>query len=90
MGPVSEDLQLSVGRQHEEDHPVTQVKHQCFFEKTKLYFVRSPPSLTVVNTPLVENRNSLLSLSSGNIGDADMSRLCAATSLMQIDDSIMR
>ncbi|XP_008309700.1 monoacylglycerol lipase ABHD2-B [Cynoglossus semilaevis] len=39
---------------------------------------------------ILSHRNSLLSLSSGNIGDADMSRLCAATSLMQIDDSIMR
>ncbi|KAG8012328.1 Monoacylglycerol lipase ABHD2-A [Nibea albiflora] len=35
-------------------------------------------------------RNSLLNMTSSNIGDADMSRLYAATSLMQIDDSIMR
>lgn len=36
------------------------------------------------------NRSSLLNMTSSNIGDADMSRLYAATSLMQIDDSIMR
>ncbi len=36
------------------------------------------------------HRSSLLSMNSSNIGDADLSRLYAATSLTQIDDSIMR
>ncbi|KAF3706221.1 Monoacylglycerol lipase ABHD2-A [Channa argus] len=35
-------------------------------------------------------RSSLLSMSSSNIGDAELSKLCTATSLMQIDDSVMR
>ncbi|XP_044213089.1 monoacylglycerol lipase ABHD2-like [Thunnus albacares] len=39
---------------------------------------------------IVSHRSSLLSLNSSNIGDADFSKLYAATSLMQIDDSIMR
>ncbi|XP_070687169.1 monoacylglycerol lipase ABHD2-like [Pempheris klunzingeri] len=39
---------------------------------------------------ILSHRNSFLSMSSSNIGDADLSKLCAATSLMQIDDSIMR
>ncbi|XP_040895332.1 monoacylglycerol lipase ABHD2-like [Toxotes jaculatrix] len=39
---------------------------------------------------ILSHRNSLLDMSPSNIGDADLSRLCAATSLMQIDDSIMR
>ncbi|KAF0040532.1 hypothetical protein F2P81_006430 [Scophthalmus maximus] len=39
---------------------------------------------------ILSHRSSLLDMSSSRIGDADLSRLCAATSLMQIDDSIMR
>ncbi|XP_041651347.1 monoacylglycerol lipase ABHD2 isoform X2 [Cheilinus undulatus] len=39
---------------------------------------------------ILSHRNSLLGLNSSNIGDADLGRLYAATSLMQIDDSIMR
>ncbi|KAG7522393.1 hypothetical protein JOB18_021105 [Solea senegalensis] len=39
---------------------------------------------------ILSHRSSLLSLSSSSIGDADLSKLLAATSLMQIDDSIMR
>ncbi|XP_059191329.1 monoacylglycerol lipase ABHD2-like [Centropristis striata] len=39
---------------------------------------------------ILNHRSSLLSLNSSNIGDGDLSRLYAATSLMQIDDSIMR
>lgn len=39
---------------------------------------------------ILSHRKSLLSMNSSNIGDADLSRLCAATSLTQIDDSIMR
>ncbi|GLD72354.1 monoacylglycerol lipase ABHD2-B-like protein [Lates japonicus] len=39
---------------------------------------------------ILSHRSSLLGMSSSNIGDADLSRLYAATSLMQIDDSIMR
>ncbi|TKS73958.1 Monoacylglycerol lipase ABHD2-A [Collichthys lucidus] len=39
---------------------------------------------------ILSHRSSLLNMTSSNIGDADMSRLYAATSLMQIDDSIMR
>ncbi|XP_061629355.1 monoacylglycerol lipase ABHD2-like isoform X1 [Phyllopteryx taeniolatus] len=39
---------------------------------------------------ILSHRNSLLGVASSNISDADLSRLCAATSLMQIDDSIMR
>ncbi|XP_026221467.1 monoacylglycerol lipase ABHD2 [Anabas testudineus] len=37
---------------------------------------------------ILSHRSSLLN--SSNIGDADLSRLYAATSLMQIDDSVMR
>ncbi|MEQ2242218.1 Monoacylglycerol lipase ABHD2-B [Ilyodon furcidens] len=33
---------------------------------------------------------SLLSMSSSSIGDADLNKLYAATSMMQIDDNIMR
>uniref|UniRef100_A0A671XU49 Monoacylglycerol lipase ABHD2 n=1 Tax=Sparus aurata TaxID=8175 RepID=A0A671XU49_SPAAU len=39
---------------------------------------------------ILSHRSSLLGLNSSNIGDADLGRLYAATSLMQIDDSIMR
>lgn len=39
---------------------------------------------------ILSHRGSLLNTNSSNIGDADLNRLCAATSLMQIDDSIMR
>ncbi|XP_054633792.1 monoacylglycerol lipase ABHD2-like [Dunckerocampus dactyliophorus] len=39
---------------------------------------------------ILSHRNSLLGMNSCNISDADVSRLYAATSLMQIDDSIMR
>ncbi|CAJ1055989.1 monoacylglycerol lipase ABHD2 isoform X3 [Xyrichtys novacula] len=39
---------------------------------------------------ILSHRSTLLRLNSTNIGDADMSRLYAATSLMQIDESIMR
>lgn len=39
---------------------------------------------------ILSHRSTLLGMSLSNIGEADMSRLCAATSLMQIDDSIMR
>ncbi|KAF3855175.1 hypothetical protein F7725_023230 [Dissostichus mawsoni] len=39
---------------------------------------------------ILNHRSSLLGLNSSNIGDADLGRLYAATSLMQIDDSIMR
>ncbi|XP_061678451.1 monoacylglycerol lipase ABHD2-like [Syngnathoides biaculeatus] len=39
---------------------------------------------------ILSHRESLLSAASSNISDADLSRMCAATSLMQIDDSIMR
>lgn len=39
---------------------------------------------------ILSHRSSLLSMSSSNITASDMSRLYAATSLMQIDDSIMR
>lgn len=33
---------------------------------------------------------TLLGMNSSNVGDADLNRLYAATSLMQIDDNIMR
>lgn len=36
------------------------------------------------------HRDSLLGMNSSNIGDADLNKLYAATSLMQVDDSIMR
>ncbi|XP_053282532.1 monoacylglycerol lipase ABHD2 [Pleuronectes platessa] len=39
---------------------------------------------------ILSHRSSLLEMSSSCIGDADLIKLCAATSLMQIDDSIMR
>ncbi|KAM8751337.1 monoacylglycerol lipase ABHD2-like [Acanthopagrus schlegelii] len=39
---------------------------------------------------ILSHRSSLLGLNSSNIGDADLERLYAATSLTQIDDSIMR
>ncbi|XP_062246155.1 monoacylglycerol lipase ABHD2-like [Platichthys flesus] len=39
---------------------------------------------------ILSHRSSLLEMSSSCIGDADLVKLCAATSLMQIDDSIMR
>uniref|UniRef100_A0A8C4DPY3 Monoacylglycerol lipase ABHD2 n=1 Tax=Dicentrarchus labrax TaxID=13489 RepID=A0A8C4DPY3_DICLA len=39
---------------------------------------------------ILSHRSSLLSMKSSNIGDADLNRLYSATSLMQIDDSIMR
>ncbi|XP_029378997.1 monoacylglycerol lipase ABHD2-B-like isoform X1 [Echeneis naucrates] len=39
---------------------------------------------------ILSHRSSLLSMSSSNIGDADLNRLYAATSLIQIDDTIMR
>ncbi|XP_034540702.1 monoacylglycerol lipase ABHD2-like [Notolabrus celidotus] len=39
---------------------------------------------------ILTHRSTLLGLNSSNIGDADLGRLYAATSLMQIDDSIMR
>ncbi|KAK1887936.1 Monoacylglycerol lipase ABHD2 [Dissostichus eleginoides] len=39
---------------------------------------------------ILNHRSSLLGLNSSNIGDADLGRLYAATSLMQIDESIMR
>ncbi|TNN27791.1 Monoacylglycerol lipase ABHD2-B [Liparis tanakae] len=39
---------------------------------------------------ILSHRSSLLSLTSSNIGELELSRLYAATSLMQIDDSIMR
>ncbi|XP_029951913.1 monoacylglycerol lipase ABHD2 [Salarias fasciatus] len=39
---------------------------------------------------ILPHRDSLLSLNSSSIADADLSRVSAATSLMQIDDSIMR
>ncbi|XP_023128396.2 monoacylglycerol lipase ABHD2 [Amphiprion ocellaris] len=39
---------------------------------------------------ILSHRDSLLGMSSSNISDADLNRLSAATSLMQIDDSIMR
>ncbi|XP_077425523.1 monoacylglycerol lipase ABHD2 [Vanacampus margaritifer] len=40
---------------------------------------------------ILSHRDSLLGVTtSSNISDADLSQLCAATSLMQIDDSIMR
>ncbi|XP_042352232.1 monoacylglycerol lipase ABHD2-like [Plectropomus leopardus] len=39
---------------------------------------------------ILSHRSTLLNLNSTNIGDADLGRLYAATSLMQIDDSIMR
>nr|XP_046250687.1 monoacylglycerol lipase ABHD2-like [Scatophagus argus] len=39
---------------------------------------------------VLSHRRSLLSMASSNIFDADLGRLYAATSLMQIDDSIMR
>lgn len=43
-----------------------------------------------MKTLILSHRNSLLGMNSSNIGDADLSRLCAATSLMQVDESIMR
>nr|XP_040018091.1 monoacylglycerol lipase ABHD2-like [Gasterosteus aculeatus aculeatus] len=39
---------------------------------------------------ILSHRSSLLGLKSSNIGDVELSKLYAATSLMQIDDSIMR
>ncbi|XP_017288386.2 monoacylglycerol lipase ABHD2 [Kryptolebias marmoratus] len=39
---------------------------------------------------ILSHRSSLLSMTSSSIDDADLNRLYAATSLMQIDDSIMR
>lgn len=39
---------------------------------------------------ILMHRSTLLELNSTNISDADLGRLYAATSLMQIDDSIMR
>ncbi|XP_056272366.1 monoacylglycerol lipase ABHD2 [Pseudoliparis swirei] len=39
---------------------------------------------------ILSHRSSLLGLTSSNIGELELSRLHAATSLMQIDDSIMR
>ncbi|KAM4553638.1 monoacylglycerol lipase ABHD2 isoform 1-T2 [Fundulus diaphanus] len=39
---------------------------------------------------ILSHRGSLSSMTSSNIGDADLTKLCAATSLMQIDESIMR
>ncbi|KAM9815821.1 monoacylglycerol lipase ABHD2-like [Syngnathus typhle] len=39
---------------------------------------------------ILSHRESLLGVTSSNISDADLTRLCAATSLAQIDDSIMR
>ncbi|KAM9854020.1 monoacylglycerol lipase ABHD2-like [Aulostomus maculatus] len=39
---------------------------------------------------ILSHRTSLLGMNSSNIADADLNRLYAATSLMQIDDSIMR
>lgn len=39
---------------------------------------------------ILSHRSSLLSMNCSNIGDADLGRLYAATSLSQIDDSIMR
>ncbi|XP_005807524.2 monoacylglycerol lipase ABHD2-B [Xiphophorus maculatus] len=39
---------------------------------------------------ILSHRGSLLNMTSSNIGDADLNKLCAATSLMQIDDNIMR
>ncbi|XP_035521474.1 monoacylglycerol lipase ABHD2-like [Morone saxatilis] len=39
---------------------------------------------------ILSHRSSLLSMKSSNIGDADLNKLYSATSLMQIDDSIMR
>uniref|UniRef100_A0A7N9AMS7 Monoacylglycerol lipase ABHD2 n=1 Tax=Mastacembelus armatus TaxID=205130 RepID=A0A7N9AMS7_9TELE len=39
---------------------------------------------------ILSHRSSLLGMNSSNIGDADLNRLYAATSLMQIDDRVMR
>uniref|UniRef100_A0A8C5DHW8 Monoacylglycerol lipase ABHD2 n=1 Tax=Gouania willdenowi TaxID=441366 RepID=A0A8C5DHW8_GOUWI len=39
---------------------------------------------------ILSHRDTLLGMSCSSITEADVSRLCAATSLMQIDDSIMR
>ncbi|XP_015241988.1 PREDICTED: abhydrolase domain-containing protein 2 [Cyprinodon variegatus] len=39
---------------------------------------------------ILSHRGSLLGMSSSNIDDADLNRLYTATSLMQIDDNIMR
>ncbi|KAK2842626.1 hypothetical protein Q5P01_012826 [Channa striata] len=39
---------------------------------------------------ILSHRSSLLSMNSSNIGDAELSKLYTATSLTQIDDSIMR
>ncbi|XP_037538470.1 monoacylglycerol lipase ABHD2 [Nematolebias whitei] len=39
---------------------------------------------------ILSHRSSLLGLASSSIDDADFNKLCAATSLEQIDDSIMR
>ncbi|XP_019729577.1 monoacylglycerol lipase ABHD2-B-like [Hippocampus comes] len=39
---------------------------------------------------ILSHRESLLGVTSSNISDGDLSRLCAATSITQIDDSIMR
>ncbi|KAM3608866.1 uncharacterized protein V6R79_005880 [Siganus canaliculatus] len=39
---------------------------------------------------ILSHRSSLLSMNSSHIGEGDLGRLYAATSLMQVDDSIMR
>uniref|UniRef100_A0A3Q3JSX4 Monoacylglycerol lipase ABHD2 n=1 Tax=Monopterus albus TaxID=43700 RepID=A0A3Q3JSX4_MONAL len=39
---------------------------------------------------ILSHRSSLLGMNSSNIGDADLSRLYTATSLMQIDENVMR
>ncbi|XP_047452282.1 monoacylglycerol lipase ABHD2 [Mugil cephalus] len=39
---------------------------------------------------ILSHRDSLLSMNSSSIGDADLNRLYTATSLMQVDDCIMR
>lgn len=88
MGPVPAALQLCAGQQHEEAHPVTQVNGLTLAYSLLSGTLSLPVSRSDASGLL--RRRSFVGGTSSSVGEADLSRLQAATSLMQIDDSVMR
>lgn len=89
MGPVPAALQLCAGQQHEEAHPVTQVNGLTLPYNELLSATLSLP-VSPCDVSGFLCRRSFVGGTSSSVGEADLNRLHAATSLMQIDDSVMR